>query len=851
MTSLRLLGALLIAIICVKNGDCHTRKGRKNKRNSSSDASKLSETLSTRVLGSKRVLKRNKGLRQPDENGADRYDDTKARKWNKKRPFKGADKQGAVGTDNSVVQVSSPGQVTSPGNLVIPVEHQQFFQSQAQQDQYVEEDLAQDPYFNGGTYWNFPPPDELTIQVVSEPTKRPTNPPTRKPTPTPTARPTTPPTEKPTPAPTSGKPTPAPTPKPTVAPTNWPTPAPTPRPTMSLAQKQAHVQAEMQKKLDGPGCHFLNSDSTITSFTEGQSMGQFSMVDSCANNVPAAFPGYCISTAYNQTVYPYCFFRDAFNQNICGRSGDNIGILAPNRTLLHCKCNVAVTPFGKSYDIKITSNCDMIDFTTQEAPDTLGDLHESDTTATPTKTPTPAPTTVAPTAPPTPQPTKAPVAVPTMTRSPVASGLSPVNTNNAAPVAYDLSQATSFPTFTAQNAPLVPEEQLTVTYQPGNLTKFENGLWLSHGLSSRILSRAGQAVSYTNSIHGTQSQEAFHPWPDGAAVFNDNRPGNSGGWIYVSNSEMKDGGVGATTFNKDGDVIHYRQILYGTSYNCNGGRTPWGSWITAEEDFDNFKGRLWQVDPYGVRQPQPLTLGSDGGAFEAFAYDIRNLKQPRFFASEDDEQGCLRRWTPTNPVWGMDPWPMLHGPGVTEYLILQPNDASGGNAGTFYWTTNEKSARDNAKQYYRYSEGIEVQGSFLYFVIKGDYRLFTLNLDAMTYTSVSTRAGLFDGEPDQINAILQEDGTTRLYFSEDWGKVAGIHARDQYGNIETILEGPQYSPETTGIAFSPDGKRMYFTFQENGVMFELTRDDGFSFHGRTVNLKPRHTDNPATYRRRK
>lgn len=118
-----------------------------------------------------------------------------------------------------------------------------------------------------------------------------------------------------------------------------------------------------------------------------------------------------------------------------------------------------------------------------------------------------------------------------------------------------------------------------------------------------------------------------------------------------------------------------------------------------------------------------------------------------------------------------------------------------------------------------------------------------------------------------------------IYFSEDFGQVAGIHARDEQGNFHTILEGSEYLPgrysdivacskfvimqlevplntspslfgtETTGITFSPDGKHMYFCFQDDGAMFDLTRDDGLSFHGKTVNLKPRHDENPARFRR--
>ncbi|CAB9504743.1 osmC-like protein [Seminavis robusta] len=613
--------------------------------------------------------------------------------------------------------------------------------------------------------------------------------------------------------------------------------------------------------MPGPGCSFPNFDGTTTTFLEGQSMGTYRMIHSCANNVPEAFPCYCISGAPGQMVCPYCFYRDTFNNNVCGRSGEIIGVLHPNRTLLNCQCTVAVEPFGSSYDVKITSNCDMVDLTTAAPSSGGGGSFGIDTSTTPPVTVTPVatppptstfvfPTTPAPSStfvfPTTPAPVTA-LPVPPPTLGPTTGGgeslgdggLGDNNNNNIAnPV---------------------------VTYQPGNLTIYQDGLWLSQGLTARVLAIAGEKVPYeapgseflagsTNALVARQtlmeSQVEFHYDPDGAATFLDNRPSNTGGWIYVSNSEKTDGGVGAVTFNAQGQVIDYRRLLQGTLWNCNGGKTPWGTWVTAEEDTDKFEGRLWQVDPYGVRDPMPLTLGSGGGAWEAFAYDIRDLNKPYYFVTEDDEEGAMHRWTPDSVVWGMDPWMMLHGSGQTDYLILQPDfDNGNGNNGTFYWTADLDEARDNAKDFYQYSEGIDVHGNILTFVCKGDYILFRLNLDTMKYERKNTRAGLFDGEPDQVRTILQDDGSTLLYFSEDYGNVAGIHARDEDGNFFTILEGPDFAPETTGISFSPDGKRMYFQFQEDGYLFEATRDDGLSFHAATVNLKPRLTEDPRKYRR--
>jgi secreted PhoX family phosphatase len=53
--------------------------------------------------------------------------------------------------------------------------------------------------------------------------------------------------------------------------------------------------------------------------------------------------------------------------------------------------------------------------------------------------------------------------------------------------------------------------------------------------------------------------------------------------------------------------------------NCGGGRTPWMTWVSCEEESN---GNIYQVDPSGVRKAQKMTLGSDGGDWESFAYDI-------------------------------------------------------------------------------------------------------------------------------------------------------------------------------------------------------------------------------------
>ena len=64
------------------------------------------------------------------------------------------------------------------------------------------------------------------------------------------------------------------------------------------------------------------------------------------------------------------------------------------------------------------------------------------------------------------------------------------------------------------------------TYIPGELTKRENGLFLSTGLSSTLIAKTGTRVSYAN---GGLSSSNFHGAPDAGAIFEDTSGTNAGG----------------------------------------------------------------------------------------------------------------------------------------------------------------------------------------------------------------------------------------------------------------------------------------------------------------------------------
>ena len=226
-------------------------------------------------------------------------------------------------------------------------------------------------------------------------------------------------------------------------------------------------------------------------------------------------------------------------------------------------------------------------------------------------------------------------------------------------------------------------------------------------------------------------------------------------------------------------------------------------------------------------------MGGAGGYFESFAVDNRVPTKPVVFVTEDALNGALRKYTPpASATTSGGNYNALHTTGGSyEYLVIL-------NATHFKWSTSLTEGRASQKAWFEYTEGIDFHNGYLYFVSKTLFKMFILNLDTKTYTSMSTKfgslgtgGGAFYNQPDQI--IRNSGGY--LYFTEDGGTSPGIYALHEptgvkYAIIQGYSTALQYD-ETAGLAFSPDGKKMYTAFQDCGCLMEFSRDDGLSFDG--------------------
>ena len=323
----------------------------------------------------------------------------------------------------------------------------------------------------------------------------------------------------------------------------------------------------------------------------------------------------------------------------------------------------------------------------------------------------------------------------------------------------------------------------------------ENGLMLPAGFQSRVLARAFEPVPGT--------ELTWHIYPDGGAVF----PAN-GGWIYVSNAEdpFFGTGVNALRFDRWGEVVDAYNICTGTTTNCAGGATPWGTWLTCEEV--SF-GLVHECDPLG-RRPQIARPALGRFAHEAVACDPRDR---RLYLTEDVSDSALYRFTPHR--WrdlsaGVLEVAELREDGrVRWHIVPEPDFQQGDGTPTRYQVPESTE--------FRGGEGIVFSRGHIYFATKGDDRIWD-------YHPMEQRlCVLYDRALDPAMQLQGVDNITAsrrgdLVVSEDHGggdqELIQI-SRD--GVVAPILRMVgQNTSELTGPAFDLWERRLYFSSQRGG-----------------------------------
>jgi secreted PhoX family phosphatase len=329
-----------------------------------------------------------------------------------------------------------------------------------------------------------------------------------------------------------------------------------------------------------------------------------------------------------------------------------------------------------------------------------------------------------------------------------------------------------------------------------------NGIRLPAGFTSRVIARSGTPLGNTGYV--------WHPAPDGGATF----PTRDGGWAYVSNSEVPVvGGTSAVVFGPDGSIVGAHRILTGTSMNCAGGPTPWGTWLSGEE---HDAGQVWECDPLapgqGVARPALGTF-----AHEAAAVDP---KRGHVYLTEDKPDGRFYRFTPATK-----------GDLSAGFLEAAKVDARGRVA----WLTvpdpnplpHQTPTRTQLPEstVFNGGEGCWFHADVVYFTTKGDnrvreYRCNSQRLQVIYDANARPEAPLRGVD----NVTVARNGDVLVAEDGDDMQICLLRG-DTVAPILQVVGSDE--SEITGPAFDPSGTRLYFSSQRGpapagpGITYEV------------------------------
>ncbi|MBO6576867.1 MAG: DUF839 domain-containing protein [Rhodothermales bacterium] len=414
----------------------------------------------------------------------------------------------------------------------------------------------------------------------------------------------------------------------------------------------------------------------------------------------------------------------------------------------------------------------------------------------------------------------------------------------------------------------------------GELVPDPEGLFdLPEGFSYRIISRYGDEMADGLLVPHRPDGMAAFPGPDGLTVLVRNHEvhGRSAGpeegafgagleRLELAGGRLFDGGhegqvpaLGGTTNvvydTRTGETVRVFLSLAGTLRNCAGGPTPWGSWLTCEEDVTRASERYvrdhgWifevpaSAEP-GLANPEPLRAM---GRFyrEAVAVDPES---GAVYMTEDLGDGLLYRYLPDVPG-------DLRAGGRVEALKLRDNpnlDVRNWDSAAFEpgrsepveWIPMDNMDNPDDDLRFRGMErgGLPMARAEGIFYANGQVFIACTsggqNREGQILRYVPSPYEGTDREsqaPGMLQLYAEPNDTGLLENCDNltvapWGDVviaedASTHPRlsmiGSDGTIRIIGRNSRSNSELAGPTFSPDGSTLFLNIQHEGVTLAIT-----------------------------
>ncbi|MBI5088269.1 MAG: DUF839 domain-containing protein, partial [Actinobacteria bacterium] len=316
---------------------------------------------------------------------------------------------------------------------------------------------------------------------------------------------------------------------------------------------------------------------------------------------------------------------------------------------------------------------------------------------------------------------------------------------------------------------------------------------------------------------------------------------------------------GCTTIVCDAnmDVIEHIPALSGCIRNCSGGPTPWGTWLTCEEDTSSISGTtrlknhgyLFEVDPiHGLTNG--VAYNAMGRAnHEAVAIDPSNSTA---YITEDASGGLVYKFVPTDTsqqFGSLGNGGTLYAmkvPGYNDFGALSTALAIGASVSGVTWVQAANPDVPSLNASFTPStvvtRGTKLEGCFFadgvlwfaqsYSSGSNDGAVFKYDPTTSTITLVTkippggTTVTLTDGVTTQNHLLLDPDNLFATPYggavwSQDGGTNQYVVCLSPDGSFFPIAKNPT-GGEWAGAHFSPDGTWLFANQQSRSMTLAIT-----------------------------